>query len=79
VGWLDRLLPEVLANPDEVRLSRRFASASLLSRWENTLRDGKHVVVVVVQEESAGSGRRWIITAYVTNKLVEGDQSWPRA
>jgi len=78
-GWLDRLLPAVLADPDEVRRSRHFAAASLFSRWEYALRGGKHVVVVVVQDEDAGSRRRWIITAYVSNKLVEGTRIWTRA
>ena len=46
------LLPELhawiaatLAEPDEVRRSRRFSSARLFSRWYAELRGGKHVVV----------------------------------
>lgn len=71
------LLPEhrdlialTLANPDQVRNSKRFGSARLFSRWYADLKSGKHVVVVVVSEPTAG--RHWIITAYIARKLVEG-------
>ena len=36
---------------------------------------GRHVMVVVVSEPALGQ-RHWIITAYITAKLVEGEVEW---
>jgi len=76
------LLPELhnwiaatLAEPDEVRRSRRFSSARLFSRWYAELRGGKHVVVVVSAQDDGG---HWIITAYIARKLTEGEVEWRR-
>ena len=66
---------EVLAGPDQIRRSVRFGSAKLFSRWYTDVQRGKHVVVVVVSEHRARE-RHWIITAYVTAKLVEGEVEW---
>ncbi|RJO66886.1 MAG: hypothetical protein C4523_11005 [Myxococcales bacterium] len=78
------LLPEhrervarTLADPDQVRHSRRFGSARLFSRWFDDLHGGKCVVVVVVSEPDP-AGRHWIITAYMARKLVEGEIEWAR-
>src|SRR5215470_16676269 len=60
-----------LADPDRVRCSRRFGAAKLFSRWFSDVKGGKHVVVVVVS--SGEDGRHWIITAYITRKLAEGE------
>jgi hypothetical protein len=43
-------LAEVLADPDQVRRSVRVSTARLFSRWFESLRGGKHVVVVVISE-----------------------------
>jgi len=72
----DRIIT-TLADPDQVRRSRRFGAAKLFSRWFSDLKDGKHVVVVVVSE--GGNGRHWIITAYLARKLVEGEIEWSRS
>lgn len=72
---LRSLIAETLANPDEVRRSARAANAHLLSRWFSDLKHGNNAVVVVVTEDSH---RHWIITAYVTRKLAEGDIVWKR-
>ena len=45
-------IAETLADPDQVRKSTRFGSAKLFSRWYTDLREGKHVVVVVVSDAS---------------------------
>ncbi len=71
------LIREVLAEPDLVRRSARAADASLLSRWYTDFRDGKHVVVVVLSEP-VGSGRHWIVTAYVASRLRGGRVEWMR-
>ncbi len=69
---------ETLADPDEVRRSRRMGNARLFSRWYPDLLRGKHVVVVVVSEP-AFRQRPWMITAYIARRLVEGEQIWRRS
>ncbi len=71
-------IEETLANPDQVRRSVRFGSARLISRWYTDLREGKHVVVVVVSEADP-SARHWVITAYMARKLAEGEVEWRRS
>jgi hypothetical protein len=70
-------IAETLANPDQVRKSVRFGSAKLFSRWYTDLRQGKHVVVVVVSEREP-SERHWIITAYSARQLAQGETAWER-
>ena len=72
------LLAQVLSAPDQVRRSHRFGNARLFWRWFDTLREGKHVVVVVVSDESAHS-HHWLITAYIARKLAQGDVEWTRS
>lgn len=79
------LLPEhkdrigdTLLDPDQVRRSRRFANACLFAKWYDDLLKGKHLVVVVVSE-AAPRGRSWVVTAYATRKIPEGDEEWKRS
>lgn len=79
------LLPEhrdrvaqTLAKPDQVRRSARFGSAKLFSRWYTDAHQGKYVVVVVVSELDP-TERHWIITAYITKRLAEGEVEWKRS
>jgi hypothetical protein len=67
-----------LAEPDEVRRSARFGSARLFSRWYTDLREGKHVVVVVVSDLDPAR-RHWIVTAYAARRLAGGDVEWKRS
>ncbi len=69
---------ETLADPDQVRRSRRFGNARLFSRWYTDIHRGKHLVVVVVSGPDAAS-RNWIITAYLTRMLAEGEVEWTRS
>lgn len=71
-------LIETVAAPDQVRRSRRFGNARLFSRWYTDVKKGKYVVVVVVSEPAATT-RHWIITAYMTRNLVEGEVEWKRS
>jgi hypothetical protein len=64
------LLSEVLQLPDRVRISSRYANARLFSRYFSNVREGKHIVVVVVIEPS--TNRHWIVTAYLSRQLSEG-------
>jgi len=72
---MDRI-GDTLADPDHVRLSKHFGNARLFAKWYDDLR-GKHLVVVVVSEAQPKS-RNWIVTAYVTRKIAEGDEEWKR-
>ncbi len=71
-------IADTLANPDQVRRSSRVGNARLFSRWFDSLRSGKYVVVVVASEPPPSS-RNWIITAYIARKLATGgDIEWER-
>jgi hypothetical protein len=60
-----------LADPDQIRRSRRFGSARLFSRWYDDLKGGK------VSAEAVG--RHWIITAYIARGLAAGEVEWVRS
>jgi hypothetical protein len=66
-----------LAAPDQVRRSLRMGSAQLFCRWFEEVRQGKYVVVVVVSE-SVPAMRHWIITAYMTQRLANGEIEWSK-
>ena len=73
-------LPELemtLADPDQVRTSSRLAGARLFARWFDDIRDGKHVVAVVVADPPP-SGRAWVVTAYLARRLSGGTIEWTR-
>ena len=70
---------DTLRDPDDqVRRSRRFANARLFSKWYAELSTGKHLVVVVVSEALPKS-RNWVVTAYITRRIPEGDVEWKRS
>jgi|ERR1035438_9787105 hypothetical protein len=71
-------IAEVLADPEEIRRSVRFEKARLFSRWYTDIKNGKHMVVVVVSDRVVQE-RHWIITAYLTRKLIEGETEWSRS
>lgn len=70
-------LAEVVAEPEVVRRSTRFAGAWLFSRWYDAIRGGKHVVVVIVSEPPPAE-RHWVITAYLARRLSGGEVTWKR-
>ena len=67
-----------LLDPDQVRRSRRFANARLFSKWYDDPLIGKNIVVVVVSDAEPRR-RNWIVTAYVTRRIPEGDVEWKRS
>jgi len=69
---------ETLADPDQIRRSRRFGNARLFSRWYTDIRRGKHLVVVVVSDPDT-TKRHWIITAHLTRSLAGGEVEWRRS
>jgi hypothetical protein len=70
-------LAEVIARPDTLRRSVRSATARLFSRWYSDIRHGRHIVVVVQHDGSAG--RYWIIAAYMARRLAAGEIEWPQS
>jgi hypothetical protein len=67
-----------LADPDQVRRSKRFGNARLFSKWYDDLVKGKQLVVVVVSEVQP-KDRNWIVTAYIDSKITEGESEWKRS
>ena len=63
-------MAETLMEPDQVRHSKRDPNALLFSRWFETIRTGRHLVVVTVSESD--QSRHWVITAYTARKLSGG-------
>ena len=71
-------MADTLADPDQVRRSTRLRNARLFTRWFDTVRGGKHIVMVVVTDVAA-SRRYWVVTAYIARQLVEGDIEWTKS
>ncbi|MER3422596.1 MAG: hypothetical protein C4293_04535 [Nitrospiraceae bacterium] len=71
-------LTEVLRDPDMIRRSQRAESATIFSKWFDTIRGGKHVVVVVMTDRPE-KGRHWIATAYLARRLAGGGEIWRRS
>jgi len=62
---------EVLRNPDEIRLSKKDASVYLFYKPE---RIGSWVCAVTKHLDGEG----FLITAYPTDAVKEGERIWPR-
>ncbi|MCY7273004.1 MAG: hypothetical protein LH702_04455 [Phormidesmis sp. CAN_BIN44] len=70
-------LTETLAEPDQIRRSDRDPDAMLFSKWFDTIRTGRHLVVVVVRQIE--TERYWVITTYTARKITGGTVIWTRA
>jgi hypothetical protein len=64
-------LAETLDNPDQVRHSNFDPSALMFSKWFDTIRTGRYLIVVTVTDNL--TERHWIITAYTARKLTGGN------
>jgi hypothetical protein len=69
-------LRETLADPDQIRQSERDETALLFSKWFDTIRAGRYLIVVVVRDQ--GPTRNWIITVYTARKLAGGQVIWQK-
>jgi hypothetical protein len=67
---------ETLADPDQVRRSNRSLNARSFTRWSGTIKGGKHVVVVVIEDQPVG--RRWFVTSYLARRISGGQVEWQR-
>jgi hypothetical protein len=52
-----------------------MSAARLFYRWFEDVGHGKYVVVVVVSE-AVPAERHWIITAYMTRRIANGEVEW---
>ena len=60
-------------SPEERSVRKRQVVLAMVT----DLQRGKHVMVVVVSELDP-TERHWIITAYITRRLAEGEVEWRR-
>ena len=68
-------IAETLTNPDVVRLSSRSDDTRLYYCWyTETKYNDKYVCVVVVLAEDDA----WIVTAYLTDAIKQGELLWER-
>ena len=67
-------LEATLATPDLIRSSDRDPQALLFSKWFETIRTGRYLVVVVVCQ--IDSPRHWITTTYTARKITGGQTQW---
>lgn len=70
-------IAETLADPDEVRCDVRFENTILFSRYYDRGRRGRYVVVAVVTD-SFPEVRNWIVTAYISKTITQGEIIWQR-
>jgi len=70
-------LGQTLEDPDEVRRSTRMSGARVFYRWFEDVRQGKYVAVVLVSEATP-TERNWIITAYITRRVMNGEIEWQK-
>ena len=63
-------LAQTLNEPDEIFPSKLDPHALLFSKWFDTIRTGRYLVIVTVTDTHPL--RHWIITAYTTRKLTGG-------
>lgn len=68
---------ETILDPDSIRKSLRFNQARMFAKYFENIRGGKYTVVVVVSD-SHPEQRDWIITAYITRKLSDGEIEWEK-
>lgn len=71
-GLMDRL-PQVLADPDEIRRSVRREDAVLYYRYDPAVFGGKWLVAVVKRAD-----RAYISTYYVTDRIKSGEVMWTK-
>ena len=60
-----------------MRLSSHCHNTRLFTKWFDDIRQGKHLIVVVVSD-FIPSPRNWIITAYIARKLTGGIIEWQK-
>jgi hypothetical protein len=67
-------LADTLEDPDLIRSSDRDPQALLFSKWFETIRGGRYLVVVIINPTHPE--QPWIITAYTARKITGGQVLW---
>lgn len=68
---------EAIEDPDQIRRSERDENALLFSKWFDSIRTGRYLVVVIV--EDTDPTRYWIVTTYTARKLTGGNVIWQKS
>lgn len=71
--YKDRLAA-VLESPDIVKKSRRDENIFMYYKWCDDMLSGKYLLVVVKY-----SDRNFVVTAYITDRIKEGEVVWKKS
>jgi hypothetical protein len=66
------MILETLHAPAIVQRSRTDKEGTVFAKWHPKLHNGKFLLVVVID----GPERKWIITAYSSHEIPEGEILW---
>jgi hypothetical protein len=69
---VDRMIQETLDSPRIIQKSARDTSGRVFIHWQPHLHNGKFLLVVVIDDPE----RKWIITAYSSHEIPEGEILW---
>ena len=69
---VEELIQKTLTEPAIVQKSRTDKDGIILVKWHPELHNGKFSLVVVIDDPA----RKWIITAYSSHEIPEGEILW---
>ena len=69
---VDRIILETVITPAIIQKSRRGKYGLVFIKWHPQLHNGKFLLVVVIDDPD----RKWIITAYSSHEIPEGEIIW---
>jgi len=69
---LEAMILETLIAPSIVQKSRTDEHGIVFAKWHPQLHNGKFLLVVVIDDPE----RKWIITAYSSHEIPEGEIVW---
>jgi hypothetical protein len=69
---LETMILETLRVPAIVQRSRTDTHGIVFAKWHPPLHNGKFLLVVVIDDPE----RKWIITAYSSHEIPEGEILW---
>lgn len=75
-GRADELIAATLADPDQGLRSSRTANVRKFVRQFQDELSGRHMIVVVVTEDSRQ--RHWVVTAYAAKRLSKRGLEWSK-
>jgi hypothetical protein len=69
---MERLIEKAIGSPSIVQTSKSDPYGLIFAKWFPELHNGKFLLVVVINDPD----RKWIITAYSSHEMPEGDILW---